>query len=474
MNIRNLQPLELPEAKKSDAYSNIDPLDGRYFDAEIARYLSEEARVRYQAYVEAALARALAIHGVCSESVFDEIESASRTVTAQKVAEEEQITRHDVKALVNVIKRNVSDEAKPFVHFMATSNDIVNTAANLQYQHVMKRVVAPQLKTLILTLIAKAEEYKATAQIGRTHGQHAVPITFGYALAEYVDRLGGSYERLIELTEGLPGKFSGAVGAYNAHTVFVDDPKAFELTLLESVGLKPARYATQIIAPEHVMRVLDELSVTAGIMANLATDMRHLQRSEIAEVREEFSADQAGSSTMAHKRNPVSFENVASLFKQSLGQITSAKFNLVSEHQRDLTDSAAARFYPVLFASVNTMARRLNKTMERIGVNEEMLEKNLDSSGGAIAAEPLYLFLAKSGLAEAHEVAKEMSQTALDSHTTLLSQMASDERTAELLGKLSDREKSIFENPRENYRGLATEQTEDIIAHWRQRLTDKA
>src|SRR5665213_911072 len=382
-----MKPINLPDVSEAANYNALDPLDGRYYDPEIAKYLSEASRIAYQAYVEAALAHGLAKFGVCSQEVADQIEEAAAKVTAEAVAKQEKTTKHDVKALVNCIKAELPEAAQPYVHFGATSYDIVATAMSLQLRAAVQDVVIPRLTELEKTLLRLTKDYAETVQIGRTHGQHAVPITFGFAMAEYVSRLGGSINSLKVLSSKLKGKFSGAVGAYNALSLFVDDPLEFEKTVLGYLDLEAAPYSTQIIPAENYIRLIDEPAVTARIMANRGHDMRHLQRSEIAEVREQFEAGQTGSSTMAHKRNPWNFENVISMHKQVLAQVVNANLNISSEHQRDLTDSASARFYPIVLASVASMAKRLDHVMGKLEVDEENMRRNLYMSGGAIAAE---------------------------------------------------------------------------------------
>ncbi|TAL15141.1 adenylosuccinate lyase, partial [Patescibacteria group bacterium] len=395
--MKQLAPIILPETSDARNYDSIDPLDNRYYDIEIGHYLSERSRVAYQAYVEAALANTLADYGVCSQEIADEIAVAASQVTTEEVYAEEKTTRHDIKALVNVIKSKLSETAQPYVHFGATSHDVIGTASSLQMKDAMTNVVIPRLTTLLHSLAEISEKYADTVQVGRTHGQHAVPITFGFAIAEYVSRLGQSLEIIQKSTDNLFGKFSGAVGSYNALSVFIDNPEEFEEKIVTSLGLKVAPYSTQIIPAENVVRLLDELSLAAGIMSNLAHDMRHLQRTEIGEVRERFEPGQTGSSTMAHKRNPWNFENVVSMWKQVTAQTINARLNISSEHQRDLTDSAASRFYVIIPASVVAMATRLNTIMNKLEVDEENMKRNLKLTGGAIAAEPLYLLFEKYG-----------------------------------------------------------------------------
>lgn len=459
-----LDRFDLPEAKHP-GYGTMDPLDNRYFDPEVVKYLSEQSRVVYQAYVEAALAHTLAENGICSAEVASEIEQSARSIDINKVYEEEETTRHDIKALVNTIKAGISDEAKPYVHFGATSYDIIANAQVLQLKDVTEQIILPRLIQLIKVLADVSEKYAETPQIGRTHGQHGVPITFGFAIAEYVSRLNNTYNALKDLSDGLKGKFSGAVGAYNALSVFAADPFKFEESVLSKVGLKPAEYSTQIAPPEQLIRLIDEYAVLSGIMANLGHDMRHLQRSEIAEIREKFEEDQAGSSTMAQKRNPWNFENVVSMHKQVLSQMVNANLNITSEHQRDLTDSASSRFYVLVPATAANMLLRLNKVMAKIEVDEDAMQRNLKLSQGAIAAEPLYLLLEKYGHTAAHEKSKQLAQTALSQGKTLYELASADPEIAEYWGKLTDSEKEIVKSPETHYLGKAAEKTRQIISN---------
>lgn len=464
-----LQPFILPVVS-ADKFYPIDPLDGRYFDPEIAAYLSEQTAITYQAYVEAALVQTLADFGVCSQKIADEIEAASKLVTVEAVWEEEKVTKHNIKALVNCIKANVSEEARPFVHFGATSNDIISTSISLQLRDATNELVIPRLNTLVKTLLVLTKEYAETIQIGRTHGQHAVPITFGFAIAEYVSRLGDCIEKLQSLSDGLRGKFSGAVGSYNALSVFIDDPIKFEKTILSHLNIPVAPYSTQIVPPENTIRLMEELYIASGIMANLSHDMRHLQRSEIGEVRERFEAGQTGSSTMAHKRNPWNFENVISMSKQVAAQVVTANQNISSEHQRDLTDSASNRFYNMSFAIVASMTKRLNDVMAKLEVDDENMQRNLYLTKGAIAAEPLYLLLEKYGHTTAHEAAKEISHEALADGVSLYEAAKANTAIASYWAKFTEKERSLIENPERNYSGLAAQKALAVHEYWSQKL----
>jgi adenylosuccinate lyase len=465
--VASFKPIILPDIQSSGSFDSIDPMDARYFDAQAAKFLSERSRIAYQAHVEAALAQTLTDFNICSRKAADEIEKSARSVKIEAVYAEELITKHDIKALVNCIKKPISNSAKPYVHFGATSYDIVSTANSLQMRDALQQFVIPRLQDLLKTLIGLAETYASTAQVGRTHGQHAVPITFGFALSGYVSRLGGSTLALEDLSNNLTGKFSGAVGAYNALSVFVDDPFEFEKVLLQKLGLRPAEYSSQIIPPESLIRIMDELAITAGIMANVGHDMRHLQRSEIGEIRERFEKGQTGSSTMAHKRNPWNFENVVSMSKQVLAQCLNANLNISSEHQRDLTDSASSRFYALSLAGVASMAQRLNKVMSKIEVDEHSMQRNLRLSGGAIAAEPLYLLFEKYGHTTAHEKSKELSHEALTKNMPLKEAVTNDKEALSYWQKFTPAEQNIIMQPEKYYTGLAAKKAKKIAAAWK-------
>lgn len=458
--------VNLPKAQ-SGTYDSVDPLDNRYFDSETAKYASERSRIAYQAYVEGVLAQTLADNGICSRKVASEIENAAAKVRAEDVYQHEKTTKHDIKALVNTIKDGISDEAKPFVHFGATSYDIIATANALQMRDLATEVVVPRQKKLLKVLVKLTEKYAETAQVGRTHGQHAVPITFGFAISEYVYRLHNTTEAIEALVGELNGKFSGAVGAYNALSVFIKDPLKFEAELLGKVGLKPAPYSTQVIPPDPLIRLIDEMTIAAGIMANLGHDMRHLQRSEIAEVREKFEKGQTGSSTMAHKRNPWNFENVVSMHKQILSQALNANLNIASEHQRDLTDSASSRFYVLVPAILANMASRLERIMSKLEVDEEAMQSNLKLSAGAIAAEPLYLLFEKHGHVQAHEKSKELAHQALSEGLPLAEVIEQDTEARAYWQKFSSTEKNIIKSPEKYYTGLAAKKARLIAKQYK-------
>jgi adenylosuccinate lyase len=456
-------------------FDAISPLDYRFVggDAKLAKdlqpYLSAAAVIRYQARVEGALAQAMADAGICDRGIADAIARAADRVTPQEVADEETKTRHDVRALVNVIRAQLPDDAKRFVHLGATSYDIVDTANALRYRECVERVVVPALGTLVARCIAIAEAEADTPQIGRTHGRHAEPITFGFAVAGYVSRLGDRIEMLRAVARRLPGKLSGAVGAYNAVGLLSADPRALERRFLAALGLQARSSSTQIVEPEGWSDLAHGCVTTLGVMANLADDMRHLQRSEIGEVAESFAAEQVGSSTMPHKRNPVSFENVKSIWKAMAPRVLTTYLDQISEHQRDLTNSASQRFLGEIVAATAYAAGRLAGSLEGTRVDRDRLKANLAMSRGAIAAEPLYVLLAKYGHTDAHEAVRRLTLEAERTSRSVLEVVAQDAELRDYLTRLSPEERRILERP-EEYRGLAADVARDVAATWRERL----
>ena len=456
-------------------FDAISPLDSRFYGgdpqlyAALHPYLSEEGRVRAQARAEAALARALAEEGIAPAEVAEAIAVAADRIGAAEVYAEEARIGHDVRALVNRIRAQLPEDARRFVHLGATSMDVVDTANAWRYREAVERVVIPRLGLLASRLIALAEGEADTPQAGRTHGQHAVPITFGFAIAEYVSRIGGRIVFLRDAARAVPGKLSGAVGAYNAPALLARDPRALERRYLAHLGLVPASHSTQIVEPEAWSDLAHACVTTLGVMANLADDMRHLQRTEIAEIAEAFRAQQVGSSTMPQKRNPVSFENVKSIWKAFMPRVITTYLDQISEHQRDLTNSASQRFSGELIAATAYAATRLGVSIDGIHIDRERMKANVGLSKGSIIAEALYVLLAKHGHPDAHEAVRRLTLEAEQSGRPVLELAALDPDLRSLLASLSADERRVLDQP-EEYRGLAGDVARDVAKLWRERL----
>lgn len=455
-------------------FQNLSCLDHRYSLSEkevfekLSQYISEEAAVRSYAKAEAALIKAhLSVRGQLTSEIEKKLDEVAANIDPQEVNDEEEKTQHNIRALVNVLKRKVDEDIAPLIHLGATSVDILDTALSMRMRDVTQNVVLPELKALELALCNIAEREAETPQVGRTHGQHAVPITFGWSIAEFVSRLGKSILRIEELSKQLKGKLAGPVGAYNGPSMIVKDPEDLEKRYLAYVGLEPSEYSNQLVEPEYLLRLLLEFNVAFGIIANLADDLRNLQRSEIGEVFEYFSSTQVGSSTMPQKRNPWNSEHVKSLWKAMSPRVITFYMDQISEHQRDLTNSASQRFIADYTAGFTMAVNRMKKIISGLQADRESMEKNLENAGGkvkgGVLAEPAYILLAESGISDAHEVIRKLTLEAETSGKTLYEVLLNNKDTLDRitaqLEKLGVKDaETFFQNPA-RYHGLAAEKS---------------
>lgn len=455
-------------------FQNLSCLDHRYSLSEkevfgkLSQYISEEAAVRSYAKAEAALIKAhLSVRGQLTSEIEKKLDEVAANIDPQEVNDEEEKTQHNIRALVNVLKRKVDEDIAPLIHLGATSVDILDTALSMRMRDVTQNVVLPELKALELALCNIAEREAETPQVGRTHGQHAVPITFGWSIAEFVSRIGKSILRIEELSKQLKGKLAGPVGAYNGPSMIVKDPEDLEKRYLAYVGLEPSEYSNQLVEPEYLLRLLLEFNVAFGIIANLADDLRNLQRSEIGEVFEYFSSTQVGSSTMPQKRNPWNSEHVKSLWKAMSPRVMTFYMDQISEHQRDLTNSASQRFIADYTAGFTMAVNRMKKIISGLQADRESMEKNLENAGGkvkgGVLAEPAYILLAESGISDAHEVIRKLTLEAETSGKTLYEVLLNNKDTLDRitaqLEKLGVKDaETFFQNPA-RYHGLAAEKS---------------
>ncbi len=458
-----------------DLFLNLSPLDHRYYLSnqalwdQLAEFFSENAYIKYELKVEAALAKVLAKRGLCSPAVAAEIIAACENIEPSAVYLEEEKTKHNIRALVNCVQRQVSEEARPFVHFTVTSVDVMDSATAMRFKEATEKVVLPKMRELESLLIAIARREKSTLQVGRTHGQHAVPITFGFAMAEYVSRFGSRIELVSKFSQELRGKIAGAVGAYNASSLFFDDPEEFEAEVLRELSLKPANYSNQIVEPEYLTDYIHSIISAFGILANLADDIRHLQRTEIGEVGETFEATQVGSSTMPHKRNPWNFEHVKSMWKEFMPRMITLYADQISEHQRDLTNSASGRFVPEIVVGFVAAVDRMTKVLKRLVVDQERMERNFDSTKEMVIAEPIYILLASLNHPNAHEAVRLLTLESQKTGKTLRQLLNESTELAPYLGKLTTRQLEILNHP-QKYIGHAEQKAEQVCNEWEKRL----
>jgi adenylosuccinate lyase len=355
---------------------------------------------------------------------------------------------------------------RPFAHLGATSADILDTAACLRYRDAIQTVVLPLLIELEDELIRRVRDEAETPQIGRTHGQHAVPLTFGFALSEYVSRLGKSIIRIHEKAAGLRGKLAGAVGAYNATSLVAKDPRALEREFLAELGLEASEHSTQLVEPEYLLQCLLEINTAFGVLANLADDLRNLQRTEIGEVREEFTATQVGSSTMPQKRNPWNSEHVKSLWKAFCPRVTTFFMDQISEHQRDLTNSASSRFVAEYLYGFASAVKRMGSVVHSLVVDRKRMAENLARTGDLIFSEPVYVLIALGGDPEGHERVRAATLKAEQTGRRLSDLLREDAMLWNILARQLAQARGLdalafFSDPA-NYRGIAVERAREI------------
>ena len=460
-----------------ELFEAVSPLDFRYYGGNdefmrrLIPYVSESGYVRYQAKVEAALVRTLANHGICSHECADEVEGAAEEITAEEVYEEQTRIRHNIRSLVNVIRRRISPEARPYVHLFATSADVLDTATALRFKDLTQQIILPDLIGLETQLIQLAREHAETVQIGRTHGQHAEPITFGYALALYVSRIGNRIELIDQASRNLRGQFSGAVGASNGLSLISQNPEEIEADMLAQLGLKASdtHTSTQCVEPEFISDLAYAITSAYTILANFSDDMRHLYRTEIAEVGRKYNPQLVGSSTMPHKVNPEEFENVKSLWKAFVPRMMTVFMDGILEHQRDLTNSASSRFLTELFAAFDYSIYRLKCALDELEAKTDNMRRNLEMSAGDTIAEPIYLLMAYYGFPDAYDYTRKLVAQVHETGKSLTDLLWTDETFKLVLEKLTEEQREALRDPTK-YIGASIQRTHATCDEWEKRI----
>ena len=391
------------------------PIDFRYGRPRMKAIFDEETRLQRLLDVEAALARAEAKAGVVPADAAKGISEHATTkeVTPARVAELEKETRHDLMAVVLALTEAAGPAAGKYVHFGATSNDISDTATALQLRDAIA-ILDEDLATLARALADLAQKHAKTVMLGRTHGQAAVPITFGLKIAVYAAEVERHRERLAEASKRIVvGKMSGAVGTGAAF-----GPKALEIqaTAMADLGVGVDEAATQVVGRDRYAEFIAILANIASSLEKFATEVRNLQRNEIGEAAEAFeSKGQVGSSTMAQKENPVNAENVVSLARIVRSLVIPAYEDVALWHERDLTNSAAERILlPHACVLLDEMLARSIEIFRTLRVYPERMKANLEATQGQVMSESVMIALARKGLGrqEAHKLVREVAMKA--------------------------------------------------------------
>ncbi len=452
--------------------SNVCPLDYRYGRADMKAVFSEESRIQYQMNVEAALARAHAALGTISREDADEIGRIATLgiVSVDRIKEIEKDTRHDLMAMVKAMTEKCSGSAGKYVHLGATSNDIVDTATALQLKAALE-IIQEDVDRLIYTLASLAKRERDTIEIGRTHAQFAIPITFGFKIAGYVAEMLRHRERLIQAKPRIcAGKMAGAVGTGAAL-----GKNFFEIQrlVMEDLGLQYEPAATQVVGRDRYTEAICILANIATSLERYGTEVRNLQRSEIGEASEYFDVKkQVGSSTMAQKRNPMNSENVCGLARVVRSFVTPTFESQVLWHERDLSNSSTERFtLPHVFILTDEILKKMDWIFEGLEIHREKMLQNIESSKGLVMAEPLMMKLTEKGIGrqDAHEIVRESSMVAEDTGRHLRDVLSERE---DLKGVLT-REEIVQTMDAANYVGGAREIVDNMVAEAEKALGKK-
>jgi len=340
--------------------------------------------------VEIAVCEAQEHFGSIPKGTTDKIKAKAR-FTIERIEEIEAVTHHDLIAFTKAVMENLGDEGK-FLHYGVTSYDIEDTAMAIRLRRSANLLIE-DLEGLLEVIRKLAKEHKHTLMIGRTHGVHAEPITFGFKMAVWYSEIQRDIARMKQAREDISfGKISGAVGIY-ANI----DPRV-EQYVCEKLGLKSAPVSTQIIQRDRHAQFMTTLGICASSLENYATEMRNLQRTEILEVQEMFLPGQRGSSAMPHKRNPWRFETVVGLARVVRANSIPAMEDVVSWHERDNTNSAAERvIIPDSCLALDFMIQSFTKLMSRLEVNADNMKRNLEKMGGLVFSERVMLTMVEKG-----------------------------------------------------------------------------
>ncbi len=363
----------------------------RYSRQEMAKIWTEENKLQKWMEVELAALEGLARYGYIPKNIPAKVRSRAK-FDVKRVKEIEKVVNHDVIAFLTNVSENVGPIGR-YVHFGLTSSDILDTGLSLQVQEA-SGILIRELKKLISLLGKRAKEHARTLMVGRSHGVHAEPITFGLKMALFHAACKRGLVRLEAAKENLRyGKISGAVGTF-ANV----DPKVEEF-VCKKLGLNPAPVSTQVLQRDRHAEYLGAIAIVGGTLEQLATEIRGLQKTETFEVQEFFSKGQKGSSAMPHKRNPITCERVAGLSRILRGNALAGFENIALWHERDITHSSVERvIFPDSTILLDYMLGLMQNVIENLVVNKERMLKNLESSRGMVFSQSLLLAIVEKGL----------------------------------------------------------------------------
>lgn len=397
----------------------ISPFEERY-KTEMNNVFEEENKLRKWMDVEIALAKAHAELGIIPKDAVKKLEDGSRKVKLERVKEIEAEIHHDLMAMVKALTEQVGDAGK-YVHLGATSYDIEDTATALIFRDAIY-ILENRLNIFKEVLRTLAKKHAKTVCIGRTHGQHAVPTTYGLKFAIYYQECLRNIERLEQTKSRIfVGKMAGATGTM---ATFLGNGIKTQEKVMKILKILPSKASNQVVQRDRHAEVIFVLALIAAMLEKVAKEIRNLQRTEILELSEPFGVKQVGSSTMPQKRNPHKSERICSLARVVRANVGIALENIALEHERDLTNSANERIiFSESFIATDYMLKEMIRILEGLEFFNENIEKNLELTQGLIMAERLMIYLVSSkniGRQDAHERVRGLAQEAFKQKNHLL------------------------------------------------------
>ncbi len=402
----------------------------RYSRDEIKNIWSLQSKFSYYLNVETAVCEAYAKLGIFPQSDIDELKSTAK-FDLGRIEEVEREVKHDVIAFLTSVNESLGDLAK-YMHVGMTSSDVIDTAFSLQIQDSGK-IILNDLNVVINSLRKLAEKHRETICIGRSHGVHAEIMTFGVKICSWIDILKRQRVNFANALEQIRvGQISGPVGTYS------NIPPEVEQLTCENLGLKPVNISTQIIARDYHAYFMQSLALIASVIEQFATEIRHLQRTEVLEVEEGFGQNQKGSSAMPHKKNPVLSENLCGLARVVRANSLVALENIPLWHERDISHSSAERIiFPDSLTLVDFMLARFNNIIENLVVHKENMLKNTDKFGGIVFSQKVLLKLVEKGLTreEAYRVVQRNALEAFEHDGNFKANLLEDNDVTSRLSK---------------------------------------
>ncbi len=400
----------------------------RYSREEMAKIWDLNSKFNYYLQVELAVCDAYAELGTIPKEAAEEIRKKA-TFSVERIDEIEREVRHDVIAFLTCVNESLGDLGR-YVHVGMTSSDVIDTAFALQIQD-SGRIILEDLNRTISTLKGLAQKHKDTICIGRSHGIHAEIMTFGVKMCSWIDimeRQKANFEHALEQIR--VGQISGPVGTYSNIS-----PQVEEITC-RHLELKPAKISTQIIARDYHAYFMQSLALIASVLEQFATEIRHLQRTEVLELEEGFGKGQKGSSAMPHKKNPVLSENLCGLARVVRANSIVALENIPLWHERDISHSSAERIiFPDSLTLVDFMLNRFNGLMENIVVHKDNMLKNTNKFGGIVFSQKVLLTLVSKGLSreDAYVIVQRNALDAFQNHGDFKANLLKDADVRKLL-----------------------------------------